>query len=258
MTWGTVTRRRFDSKRFALNRLHRNTVGKRKHNDTTIDIVDHMQFETLLHCRDAYAGLHRYVGYVPTTRRVIEIAWRDDGNHQATFSRSVREMFDQPSDSPQHWAFFSVSFVAPAGFVYHGSTLNLGDMRVSLIRAGRDPGELTMRQIYPAKLALTRGDLMYWLSAQLDAASSTHRQPTPKQDAQQIDTIIGPGLACDAVRRIGQRLISPRHPRASRFWIIHDLHHDRLMAVRLADDPKQFNKRFTELVASLHWADPPK
>lgn len=59
------------------------------------------------------------------------------------------------------WAVFDASFVSPPGFVYGRCRLNLGDIALGFDAPGAR--RLTLRQVYPAGLALSRRDLPTWL-----------------------------------------------------------------------------------------------
>ncbi len=258
LVWATVTRRRFDGKRFAKRRLRRVVGGRRREVDKATDSLRHVVFDPLLVHRDESTGRDRFVGFVPTTRRVLDVAWHDPANRRTDIDPSVESLVDQPADKPQKWAFFAVSFITPTGFKYSESILNLGDMRVSLKRPGRPRSDLVVRHIYPASLALARGDLEHWLDSQIKAIAKTHRPPRSRRRGPAgvpIDTAVGPGVVCDVFLRRGVRLTSWRRPRVMRMWTINDTQRDRLVALQLAGDPDEFEPVLGELIEGLGWAE---
>ena len=81
--------------------------------------LKHDCFQQLLMDSDNDAGLDRCVGYCEATSRVVE--WVFHGEAEAKRNPAnltepiLAATYDQPLAQPTRWAFFDVSFIAPAG-----------------------------------------------------------------------------------------------------------------------------------------------
>jgi len=263
ITWATVTRRGVDVERVARRHLRRALPRDRRSDE--LRSVAHESLDPLLHHAHNQEQRDRYVGYAPATRRIFDIACHRVNKRRDRLVRdlTIGRFTDQPDDQPRRWAFFSVAFIVPEGFGHEEATLNLGDMRVRFVRrAGLTAREsLTVRHIYPAGLALARGDLDYWMRNMLAELRPMYR---PRRAGwlgrgapatRQIDTPLGTAR----VAELGLRsILSPmawRLARRMRFMLVHDEEHDQFIALQLAARVERIDDLIRQVVAGLHWTD---
>lgn len=218
----------------------------------------------MLLARDAEKQRDRAIAYFPATRRVVEILFLHGTQREnlAMPRQTLAGMVDQPPDRAQRWAFFDVSFAAPAGFLYADARLNLGDMAVTLTRGAREftAPSVTVRQAYPAKLALARFPLEKWHEDHArslrhlfaDAGAGVLRRGKPSMAA--IQTPRGEGFATDAKLRPGLRPFYWRTPRHTRFVTLHDRELDRLHILRATGGAGECGALLDWIARELQWA----
>jgi hypothetical protein len=200
------------------------------------------------------------VGYCPRSRRVIEIVYHLDSPAQDLLIRKYLApgLRDQSVLTPQWWAFFDVSFLAPPGFRYESARLNLGDMRVRLISGTRrwNGPRITVGQIYPAKLALQRQDVNQWVR-NLAAEIRSHYRPSQGKvlAVQFYDIPQGRVAQADLKLRRRFRPFLWRTPRPLRLYVIHHHAYDRLTFLNISDmNTDRIAEHFDFISESLHWA----
>lgn len=213
--------------------------------------------------RDADKERDRAIGYFPATRRVVEVLFLHGNSRENLTIRqeTLSGLVDQPADRDQRWAFFDVSFIAPAGFLYAETKLNLGDMAVTLNRGTQEfnAPSVTIRQIYPTKLALARHPLEKWHEDHVrslrhlyaDQDAGWFRRGRPQMSA--VSTARGEGFVTQAKLRPALRPFYWRTPRQMRFLTVHDQGTDRLHLLRATgNDPA--DTRLDSVTAGLQWA----
>jgi len=264
--WDTVRGKGVDPHRLALRHLKR-VVGKVEDAvfDAAVERISNNNFNPLLFYRDKDAGLDQCTAFCPATNRVFEIAYHTNNSPEDDAFRKdmLRNLRDQPAESGQKWAFFSVSFIAPSAFLYSSSTLNLGDMSVTIMdNRGRGlRPSITIRQIYPAELALSRRKMEEILA---DIAKQQHQVYRTKYRkwfkrggivSETVDTSIGKAAVTDLRLRPLLMPLSWRMPPNERLWLIHDAKADRLVSVSIAGRPEQFDPLLETVLKGLHWAE---
>jgi hypothetical protein len=109
-------------------------------------------------------------------------------------------------DEATDWSVFGVSFRSPAGYVLDKYRLYSGDMALRFTRARADdpedgsPARLTVRQVYPATVALKRRPLERWLDR---PPFQTHRRLARGHRAERWSLVAGDGDRREGRRRRG-------------------------------------------------------
>ena len=220
-------------------------------------------FATLLGYRDEDHELDRWLGFIPDTRRAVEIVYHHGSarENKCFHDRILPSLADQSPDEPQRWAFFGHRFTTPAGYAYRDSTLNLGDMRVRLTawNRGLSRASVTVRLIYPAELALTRMRFDDWLDDHVTHRKRVHRPRYRKLLGRggivcdSFDTELGPALVADADLRRLLKVISWGLPWRMRTWLVHDRKHDRLVLVDAQDKRSRLDPIIDTIVNGMQW-----
>lgn len=269
IAWDAVANPNFDTERFARRELVR---GFKRSARATAKIERAGSTNSCLLFRvepvlnSSSVEWDRYVGFCPVTRRAFTVRYRPGASQEnGLIARSLCDhLCGQSLDAGQRWAFFSVGFVAPPGFEYERATLNLGDMSVHLIerRRGRQP-RVVVRQIHPAKLALSRFDLAGWLEHLLEAESRTYqpgyRKRFPRRDPviESLQTPLGACVAAESQLRASLRpMLGLRHCRHRRTWVIHDREGDRLVVVQVSHERDQLPRLFERVLQGLQGINP--
>ena len=264
--WANVTRRAFDAERIARRQMRR-MLGKRPPDewDRELRPFRARSVQPMLYLPDDEGGMDRFVGYAPAAQRMVQMAYRRRTAREDSDLRQamIGELEVQPLDRPQQWAFFDISFIAPPGYQYESSKLNVGDMRVVVSARGRETRgpSLMVRQVYPAELALSRQPLEDWADVLLEKQKSIYRLPRQgwrlrrrKVATAHIDTPRGPGVEVVGKLRWLLRPMFWRMPRSFRFRLIHDRRMNRLLALSAADRRDRVVERLDEVMEGLHWA----
>jgi hypothetical protein len=262
--WDILTRRRFDFRRIAGRKLGR--VTRRRPADILgeCETVASPAFASLLCYHDQDGGCDRYVGYAAATRRIVLIVHHLRGDRlDSDLQQAIRNrLADQPLANDQRWAFFGISFVAPPGFEHESAQLNLGDMSVTLLRRdrARQP-RLGVRQIYPARLALSRNGLEGWLEQLLGNAQTPylpdyrHRLLRRGLRIEPWPSSLGAGLTSVARMPLVLRpFLGWRQFPVQRTWLFHDQPGDRLIVVQIAGLASEAAAILDRLLRDLHWA----
>lgn len=258
ISWGRVRRANYDGRHFAMKRLRKRTGLSNIEAD--VSEVKGSSYKPLLWYKDPNGKQDRYAGYHPISRRVVEIAYHPGS---ATDDKLVREylmpgMRDQSAILPHHWAFFDVSFTAPAGFRYESSRLNLGDMRVRLISGTRvwNGPRITLGQIYPASLALQRQDVTQWVR-NLAAEIRSHYRPSKGKvlEVKFYDSPQGRVAMGDLKLRRRFWPFLWRTTKLLRLYVIHHESLNRLTFLNISDvNMDRIEEHFEFISESLHWA----
>jgi hypothetical protein len=263
MAWATVTQRGVDIERIARRHLRRALDRSQRSDD--LKSMAHDALDPFLHHADERAQLDRYVGYAPATGRIFDIACHRSKKRQDRFVRdwTIGRLTDPPMDQPRRWAFFAVAFIVPDWFGHENAILNLGDMRLRFARrTGWTAREsLTIRHIYPAELALARGDVAYWMKNLLDELRPLYRpcrtgwfgRRAPA--THQIDTPHGTARVAELKLRATLFPMAWRLARRMRLVLVHDEEHGQLIALQLAARIERMDDVLGQVVRGLHWTD---
>ena len=145
-------------------------------------------------------------------------------------------LHDAPADAPRRWSIFDLDLATPPGYAMLGHTLSAGDLRLALAKPhGRATLPLIVRQVRPARLALSRQPLDRWLR-QFAAESLRFHKPAGAATPTDLDVGGGPAAGlCQALRRRRRYGwlwgVPPRLHAAA----LHDAAGDRLLLLRAAD-----------------------
>ncbi len=259
--WAKVTRPWFNQQEMVRAQLLRG-VSRRlsKRLVTQIATVDSKHFQLMQVLSDEKAVATRCVGYDPRTRRLVELLYRHGSTRQDALVRQITfpSICNQVPGDAQRWAYFDVSFEAPAGYRYVRSALNVGDMRIWLANRGWRPGQIMLRQVYPAQLALQRFRLELWMEQMVYDQRREYQIARLRRgaaaDYDKLRTPHGDGLMCEVTLRRPLRLIRWRTPRVQRNYVIHDQVHDRLVIFQVADQTDGIEPTSKVLIDKLHWA----
>jgi len=251
--WSTVTRRHFAAGR-TLRRVLKRVAPK-----TIISTASEATLEPLLYCTDG-SGRCCFAGYAPLTHRVIQGflnvpsgSW--GGSETAGM---LAELADQQLEMAQKWSFFNISFITPPRFRYRDASLTLGDMRVSLESVDRKPvAELHVRHVYPAALALSRGNLETWLAREWTRDANDRRIKVP--EALSGTTPLGRSATCTSDRPIRRWILRKTpHTIQQRCTAVHDEQHERLLIVRVKDHAEQARTIMQDVIKGMHWSQATK
>lgn len=265
LVWGQVRARRFDPRRLAIKRLKR-AVGRKRAGmiDGNVTSVDHPHFDFVMRFNDRVVECDRYIAYSEDSTRVFDMVYHHD---QADTDRRFNDvamptMCDQPKGGAQFWALFANSFISPAGYVYAASVPNLGDLSVTLWqrRRLRRKRELTVRQIYPARLALARQPLEKWIQS-LTADTKSIQRPRYRKmfrrggiRAEPVDVPIGSGYELDTRVAWQLQLFRGRRFRHTRVWLIHDEANDRLAVISVSGPENERADVLEAVWSGWQWA----
>ena len=105
-----------------------------------------------------------WVGYSAPAGLVVELLYRNAAGRgkAGDLERFVLPSLqaDPPGGGGTFWSIFGASFVAPKGFALVGRSLHLGEIS---LRFARGKEVLSLGQVYPADLAISRRPLGFWL-----------------------------------------------------------------------------------------------
>jgi hypothetical protein len=264
IAWATVTRGRFDAEALLHRRLARVLRVNVRVVAQRVRRVSSDSFDPMVSCDDSTRDFDRFAGYCPHTRRIIDCAYhRGTPREDALVRRhTFGDLIDQRLDQPMRWALFDLSFTAPAGYRYDAAVLNVGDMavRVSPFEGEYRGPSVTVRQIYPAGVALQRQPLEQWMRDLLESRRQMYalRQVLGRRRGasylQAVQTVRGEGLFYDARLRWVMRLLFWRQPPRMGIWLIHDQQVDRLLCIQVADQPQRLQPMLQQVLDGLHWA----
>ena len=180
--------------------------------------------------RDVFVGVSR------TSRRVVELVCHTRRRDRLLEDLLLPSLHDAAEDEPRDWAIFDLAVTTPPGYAMQSHTLSAGDLRLALARrSGRATLPLVVRQVRPARLALSRQPLEVWLSRFVAEATRFHR---PLGIAAATEVAVGDAAAAGLhqvlVRRRRYRWLWSVPPRLHAA-ALHDAAADRLLLLRSAD-----------------------
>ena len=184
-------------------------------------------------------GRSLFCGYAPRAELLLELTINTAASESAR-RVSEREVLPSlttvPRDEPTPWAVFDSSFLTPPGHDLARHRLNIGDHVVAV--ASPKGARITVRQVYPADLALARRDLEDWLTF---GPFKEHRRFNGRGDAAAWSIDVR-GRASEGLLRVGsKRLPSPLGwlaPRHSTAAVVRDQALDRLLIAEV-DSPTE-------------------
>jgi hypothetical protein len=177
-------------------------------------------------------GRDVWIGYSPHSQRVVELAYQAERREPTLADMLVPSVRDKgQGQGALEWSVFWHNVVLPSPMKLAGQRLNVGDLSLTF---ATEQGDLIVRQMAAAKLALSRRSLEGWL--RLLAEPKRHRAVG---EAEEVSIEAG-GATCTGLRQ--------RHVRRRRFfwmrwipsgfvtYVLRDEQHDRLILLRAPDE----------------------
>ncbi|MCE9592246.1 MAG: hypothetical protein K8S99_17205 [Planctomycetes bacterium] len=264
LQWSQTPRRPGDPAGVAAKRLVKLRLAPRSPSPAFETVAIPRLGPALLHTPDQPEMIYAFARS-PHGREIELLYNRGQPREDEQFRRTVLpSLEDQPADAPQRWAVYDTSFTVPAGFRCHKSTLGLGDCRVQFLTGARELSgdQLTIRQVYPASLALTRQPLEKWHRDWIETITHNYLVPHTRRFgkgdpvAEPIDTPRGPALTTPGRLKFPLGLLYRSAAHDARVWMIHDTGVDRLIGVQLAVPSDRTEDYFRQVLEGLHWCQP--
>lgn len=193
-------------------------------------------------------GRDLWIGYSDVSGRTAELSFPVEARRD----RAAREMPDNLADTAESeetaWSILDLSCAAPAGWKLGSHQLMAGDLRLTFTRGG---DRLLIRQIAPARLALSRQSIEKWISQHpVDRGRTARSLGEPASITTQIHGRTVPGLR-QVWTRGGRGLwrMWQREMRTSEVTALHDAEHDRLWVIESPDPVPR------SVFDALGWAD---
>ena len=199
--------------------------------------------------RDVFVGVSGASGrLVQIVAHVGESPARDRAARDAVLA----SLTDAPADGERPWAVFGLSCRVPREFRLRSHQLLAGDLCLTFDRAGGRRGELLVREIAVAELALKRRTLRQWLERQCLARRRYYRPAgtEPEQLALADSSGESPISGLRTVLRRRRRFFFMRNlPRELTACALHDAARDRLVML-MGDDADVL----AQVAGSIGWA----
>ena len=180
--------------------------------------------------RDVFVGVSR------TSRRVVELVCHTRRRDRLLENVLLPTLADAAADEPRRWSIFDLNLATPPGYAMATHTLLAGDLRLNLTQqVGRRTLPLVVRQVRPARLALSRLPLETWLT-RFAAESLRFHKPLGGATPTEIHL---PGAAAAGLHQVLARRRRYRWlwsvPERLHAAALHDAAGDRLLLLRAAD-----------------------
>lgn len=127
---------------------------------------------SLLYTEPEPPGRDVWLGHSRVSGRIVELVYHADRRDGLLRDALLPRLRDTNRDELTRWSVFDLSCSVPAGFELSQRRLNAGDLSLTFSRA-RD--WVTVRQVGPAQLALSRSPLEGWIHAQERAVERYYR-----------------------------------------------------------------------------------
>ena len=181
-----------------------------------------------LYAEPSPPGRDVFVGVSRTSGRVVEAVYHTRRRDRLLGNVLLPSLCDAAADAPTPWAIFDLAAATPPGYALESHTLSAGDLRLNLTKSvGRATWPLVVRQVRPARLALSRQPLGRWLDRFAFESLRFHK---PGGAARET----GDGLAQTLFRRRRYGWLWTV-PRRLEVVALHDAAGDRLLLLRGAD-----------------------
>lgn len=191
-------------------------------------------------------GRDVWIGYSAASKRLIQLSYHATTRDRVLANDIIPTLEDQEDAQAQRWSVFDLSCETPSEFSLASHQMNAGDLRLSFTASKRR--EISIRQIGPAKLALSRQPLEKWLQTQLSS-----RQKLYRANELEKTTVELRGQPVEALRVVQTRrrraFLHRSLPLELFTYALHDETRNRLVIIQTSDDA--FTKR---LFAGIGWA----
>lgn len=227
--WSTVAKKRFDSEAWAERAL-RDEVGKlasAKGKPLRMPAGDWEGSTIFLEPEPP--GRDVWVGYSPTSKRVIEIVHHVHRRDRVLTDAILPALSDSPEGKPRAWSIFDLSCIVPATYELTTHRLNAGDLTLTFADKRK---LLIVRQIALAEMALKRMPIEKWLADQERATNRHYASSAPIEETT-IATHSG-------IRRVSTRRLRfgfmRSLPKSLVTLTLHDRERDRLAILQGAEE----------------------
>jgi hypothetical protein len=197
-----------------------------------------------------------WYGHAPDARMIAEIvvaAAASKADKRRMEDRVIPKMQATALSSPTRWAVFGSSFESPAGFTLARRRLHLGDVVLEL--NAPDKARLTLRQVYPAVLALARRKMPEWLEFM------PFREGRKFKGSSEEWTLDTAGGTSSGLRRTGRKripfplgIIAPRHSVGA---VLHDTELHRLLIAECDTRREARPQAVAHALRAMNWAERP-
>lgn len=184
-------------------------------------------------------GRDLWVAYSKTTSRLFQVVYHAQHRDRVLRDKLLPTLVDGSLDEELRWSVFELSCRTPAGMHLEKHRLNAGDLSLSFEGAGRKVA--TIRQIAPARLALSRWPMARWIAEQASWRGREYK-------------VVGTPDAASEVQR--QKVIRRRRffwmfwlPKGFTVLARHDQAKNRLVLVDASEE-----KLASEIMQSAGWA----
>jgi hypothetical protein len=195
-----------------------------------------------------------WYGYAPKAGLTLEVLISGAVGRRDRWlatSRVLRSLKAGETGAPTRWSIYGASFEAPAGHLLCARRLKLGDVALRFATRGE---RLTLRQVYPARLALVRRKLPLWLDFPVFKEHRKFRAAGP-DESWEIESF---GRRLEGLRRTGRKRfpfplghVRARHTQAG---VLHDEDLGRLLIAehdtRRAREPEELAR----WLGRMNWA----
>ncbi len=195
-----------------------------------------------------------WYGYAPKAELMLELVARmkDGKTGKWIEKRIIPSLKAFRANEAMPIAVFGASFKIPAGFTLKTWKLELGDITIKL--DAKESKSLTLRQVYPAGLALSRRPIERWQELKPfkeHRSFRTNGKPAPCRIERN-------GHACSGIRRCGKkRLPVPLGMIASRTSVamaVHDVEDDRIFMAEYDAKKEAPEGIVARAIAEMNWA----
>jgi hypothetical protein len=193
-------------------------------------------------------GRDVWIGHSTVSGRIAQLSFPVEARRD----RAARELPDNLADTAESdetaWSILDLSCAAPAGWKLASHHLMAGDLRLTF---ARETDRLLIRQIAPARLALSRQSIQKWIAQHpLERRRTDRSFGEPTSITTQIHGRTDVGLR-QAWTRGGRGLwrMLRGELRRVEVTLLHDAEHDRLWVIE-SPDPVP-----SSVINALGWAD---
>lgn len=191
-------------------------------------------------------GRDVWIGYSAASKRLIQLSYHASARDRVLANEVIPTLEDQEDAQAQRWSVFDLSCETPSEFSLASHQMNAGDLRLSFTASKRR--EISIRQIGPAKLALSRQPLEKWLQTQLSSRQKLYRAKDPEKTTVELR-----GQPVEALRVVQTRrrraFLHRALPLELFTYAVHDESRNRIVIVQTSDDALT-----KQLFAGIGWA----
>lgn len=186
-------------------------------------------------------GRDVWVGHSKVSNRLLEVVFQTKALSRTLRDQILPGINDQPADEALQWSIFDLRCTSPAGWTLKSQRLNAGDLTLSF---GRKNQVLIVRQLAPARLALSRQPLEKWLDAQQQIWKKMYRvkgQITPAS-LDELDEDTTDGTVVKRIIHRRRRFCLVRWISKQRVTVAaHEVDRDRVVLIDAENEDQAFD-----------------